>query len=246
MRIAVISDIHGNVSALDAVLEDISRRGADRIVNLGDSLSGPFDARATAERLMPLDFLTIRGNHDRQLWDRPRERMGLWESWIVDELGPSHLDWLRGMPPVAALGEVFLCHATPDSDEDNWLDERGPQNRLIARDLAEVELRAGGVDYPLMLCGHTHTPRVVRLPDGRMIVNPGSVGCPAYLDTRGDPPFVHQTGAPDARYAIVERRDGQWRADLLAVPYDASRMIALAGERGAESWARAISTGWIA
>lgn len=246
MRLAVISDIHGNIAALEAVLNDIARRGIETIVNLGDCLSGPFDARATADLLMERDFLTVRGNHDRMLFDRPRDRMGLWESWIIDDLNEGHLDWVRSLPLVAQLGEVFLCHATPDSDEENWLDHRGPQQRLIARDLAEVELRAGGLDFPVLLCGHTHAPRVVRLPDGRLIVNPGSVGCPAYLDTRGDVPFVQQTGAPDARYAVLEQHSGTWHADLCCVPYDSAQMARLAEARGAESWARAVTHGWIA
>ncbi|MDX1614690.1 MAG: metallophosphoesterase family protein [Candidatus Promineifilaceae bacterium] len=81
MRIAIISDIHGNISALEAVLEDIERRGVKEVVNLGDSLSGPFDARAVADLLMSRGDLTISGNHDRALWDRPRSDMGLWEEW---------------------------------------------------------------------------------------------------------------------------------------------------------------------
>ena len=246
MKLAIISDIHGNISALNAVLSDIDRLGIDRVVNLGDSLSGPFDAASTADRLIELDFLTVRGNHDRMLFERPRSEMGLWESWIVDELAPEHLAWVQSLPAVARLGDIFLCHATPDSDEENWLDHRGPDNRLIARDLPEVELRAAGLVYPVMLCGHTHTPRVVRLPDGRLIVNPGSVGCPAYLDTRGTTPFVHQTGSPDARYAILERNDDTWNVSLCAVSYDASAMAQLALERGAESWAQAVKTGWFA
>ncbi len=246
MRLAVISDIHGNIAALEAVLDDFARRGIDTVVNLGDCLSGPFDGRATADLLLERDFLTVRGNHDRMLFDRPRDRMGLWESWIADELNETHLNWLRSLPQVARIGEVFLCHATPDNDEENWLDHRGPDQRLIARDLTEVELRAAGTDFPVILCGHTHAPRVVRLPDGRLIVNPGSVGCPAYMDTRGEVPFVQQTGAPDARYAVVEERDGAWRADLCCVPYDTAAMARLVEARGAESWVRAITTGWIA
>ena len=98
-----------------------------------------------------------------------------------------------------------------------------------------------------MLCGHTHEPRVVRMSGGRMVVNPGSVGCPAYLDTRMEPNFIHQTCAPDARYAIVEEREGTWCADLIAVPYDASEMAELCPRRkGAESWARAVTRGWFA
>ena len=244
MRVAVISDIHGNISALDAVLDDIARRDVEQIVNLGDCLSGPFDAVATAERLMALDLPTVRGNHDRMLFDRPRAEMGLWESWIIDELARTHLDWIRSFPVVLDIGEVLLCHGTPSSDEENWLDERTELNRLVARDLDEVRLRARGVDAAAILCGHTHTPRIVRLPTGQVIVNPGAVGCPAYLDTRCTPSFVHQTGAPDARYAILEKIDGVYRAELHAVPYDASPMIRLARRRGAESWAQALTTGW--
>lgn len=243
MKLAVISDIHGNVDALEAVLDDVARRGIDRVVNLGDCLSGPFDAAGTADLLMSRDFLTVMGNHDRMLFDGSA---GLWEEWIAGDLSPAHMDWVRSLPQVAHLDEVFLCHATPDSDIENWLDYRGPGNRLIARDLDEVEMRAGGLDYPVMLCGHTHQPRVVRLPDGRMIVNPGAVGCPAYLDTRSADPFIHQTGSPDARYAIIEKLDGGWHVDHCAVPYDARSMVKMAERRGAESWVRAITTGWFA
>ena len=65
MKIAAIADIHGNVDALDAVLTDIERHQPDLIVNLGDSFSSPLLAGETAERLMPLDLPTVRGNHDR-------------------------------------------------------------------------------------------------------------------------------------------------------------------------------------
>ncbi len=246
MAIAVIGDIHGNISALEAVLADIDRRGITNIVNLGDCFSGPFDPGATADRLMALDLPTVRGNHDRQLFDRPREDMGTWESWTIDELTPEHLDWLRTLPLTLEIDGALICHATPDRDDENWLDRRGPDQRLIARDLDGVRARTGRSGHRLFLCGHTHTPRVVRLPDGPMIVNPGAVGCPAYLDTRVSPHFVHQTGAPDARYAILRAHGGQWQADLIAVPYDPATMAALARAKGAESWAVAVSTGWIA
>ncbi len=246
MRLAVISDVHGNIASLEAVLNDIERQNVDQTVNLGDCLSGPFDAFATADLLMSLDLPTVRGNHDRQLYDRPREKMGQWESWIIDDLSAAHLDWVQSFPLVLEIGNVLLCHATPNSDYENWLDYRGDHNRLVPRDLGAVELRAAGVPQNLILCGHTHTPRTVRLTDGRKIVNPGAVGCPAYLDTRCEPAFIHQTGSPDARYAVVESCGEDWRVELISVPYDASQMSELARKNGAESWARAIQTGWIA
>jgi len=246
MALAVLSDIHGNIDALDAVLADVARRGITDVVNLGDSLSGPFDAAATADRLMALNLPTVRGNHDRQLYDRPRDQMGNWELWVIGDLTAEHLSWIKELPMTLTLGDIFLCHATPSSDEENWLDCRSDTLRLVARDLSEIEARAGDDRFPLMLCGHTHQPRMVRLPDGTAILNPGSVGCPGYLDTRVDPPFVHQTGTADARYAIVEKRDDQWCADFVSVPYDPGRMAELAMAKGAASWAQAITTGWFA
>lgn len=244
MRWAVISDIHGNIAALNAVLADIDARGVDEIINLGDSLSGPLDARATMDCLATLDLPTVSGNHDRLLIDRPREEMGNWETWIIDDLTATDLDWVRNLPFSLTIGDIYVCHASPRADMDNWLDDRGPKNRMIARDLAEVVKRAEGIDAGMILCGHTHTPRSVRLPDGRAIVNPGAVGCPAYLDTRSDPPFVQETGSPDARYAIIDNSTGTWRTDLLSVPYDATEMIALARAKGADNWINSLENGW--
>jgi putative phosphoesterase len=246
MRIAAISDIHGNLAALEAVLADIERRAITRVVNLGDCLSGPFDAAGTADLLMRRNIPTVRGNHDRQLYDRLRSEMGRWETWAIEDLSEHHLNWLKSFPLTAEVDDVYLCHATPEKDDENWLDYRGPADRLVARDLEDVLFRLGGVDAPVIFCGHTHTPRVVRLETHQMIVNPGSVGCPAYLDIRCVPHFVQQTGAPDARYAIVEKVDGVWKADLIAVPYDPTAMVALAQAKGADSWIRAITTGWVA
>ncbi len=246
MQLAVIGDIHANIDALDAVLEDIARRGVIDIFCLGDCLSGPMDAPATAERLMALEIPTVRGNHDRQLYDRSRAEMRTWENYIIDDLNERHIEWLRSFPMTHLHSDVLFCHATPDSDEENWLDHRGPAQRLIARDLPGVVDRLGAVTTPVICCGHTHTPRVVRIPDGPMIVNPGAVGIPAYLDERNEPSFVHQTGSPDARYAILESTGARWHADLISVPYDPSRMIKLARDKGADSWAQALESGWIA
>ena len=119
-------------------------------------------------------------------------------------------------------------------------------NAFAVRDLKGVEERAGGFTQSLALCGHTHAARSVRLPDGRRIVNPGSVGCPAYFDNRAHPPFLQQTGTPDAQYAIVEWKAGDWSSQLLSVPYDASAMIKLALEKGAANCAKALQAGWFA
>ena len=245
MRMAVISDIHGNLAALEAVLADIERRGADLTVNLGDCLSGPLDGAGTARRLMALNLPTVMGNHDQWLIDRPSSEMGTWERPVFADLTPDMLDWLRNLPMLREVEGVLLCHATPTSNTRPWLD-RPEGGQMVMAPLEEVEIEAVGVHAPVTLCGHTHLPRVVRLPDGRLIVNPGSVGCPAFADRRPGVDFAFSTGAPDARYAMLERRDGAWQADLLTVAYDASDMITLAQAKGEDDWVQALTTGWVA
>ncbi len=149
---------------------------------------------------------------------------------------------MRSLPATAVWNDVFLCHATPKDNAENWLDRRG-DGILVPRPRAGIIERLGGVANELVLCAHTHVPRVVRL-GGRVIANPGSVGCPAYFDGRSEPPFVGETGAPDARYGIFERVDGGWRTDLVTVPYDPEPMIAKASTRGADCWVEALRTGW--
>ncbi len=244
MQIAVIADIHGNSAALDAVLADIERRGIAEVLNLGDSISGPLDPVGTADRLMARDFPTIAGNHDRFLVDRPPEDQPLWEQWTYPLLAPTHLDWVRAMPATLEVHGLLMTHGTPTSDTRNWLDQRG-NDAMRAATLSECEGPARGLDHPVILSGHTHIPRIVRLPDGPLLVNPGSIGCPAYLDTRTDPPFACETGSPDAQYGVLELTGGVWRASLHQVPYDPGEMIARARALGAESWADALATGWI-
>lgn len=246
MRFAAIADIHGNSAALEAVLSDIARRGIEEIVNLGDSLSGPLDPAGTAERLIALGLPTVAGNHDRALIERPPEAQGLWEQWTYPHLAAAHLDWLRALPAVKSWRGALLCHGTPASDEENWLHDRDGRGGLRERRCAEVVARAAERPERLLLCAHTHMPRMVRLPDGRACVNPGAVGCPAYSDPRPPVPTIAETGAPDARYAICEEVAGCWHAALVSVPYDAAEMIDRARENAAEDWARALATGWMA
>src|SRR5271170_3209926 len=179
MRFAAIADIHGNYLALEAVIADIRAQGIDDIVNLGDMASGPLDARRTMDALMALDAVHVLGNHDRYLIDRPPERMGSWDRPAHAQLDTVHLDWLRAVPPTLVFRDrVFLCHATPDNDEVYWLESVLPDGTVRMSSLEAIEAGAGGITQSLILCAHSHLARAVRLADGRVIVNPGSVGLP--------------------------------------------------------------------
>lgn len=257
MKLAVISDIHGNLLALQAVLADIARLGVDQTVNLGDILSGPLQVAETADLLMTQDFPTIRGNHERQLLALPAERRDPLTSdgYAASQLLPAHADWLASLPASLALdSEIFLCHGTPGSDLQYWLEtvvpgfEQGQGPGLRAASAAEVSERLGsGVRHPVVLCGHTHVPRVAQCqgPHGPvLIVNPGSVGLQAYGDAHPWPHVV-ENGAPHARYALLQSDAAGWQVSLRAVPYDHMAQSLAAARNHRPDWAHALATGFM-
>jgi predicted phosphodiesterase len=244
MRIAAISDIHGNLFALDAVLADIDRRGVDLIVNLGDILSGPLLPCETADRLMALDLPTVRGNHDRQVSSTDPRQLGASDRYAFDNTTGAQRDWLASLPPVLRLApDVFLCHATPNNDADCYLEDI-VDGELRPAPLRRIEQRTGACDAPLILCGHSHIPRLSRLASAQVIANPGSVGIQAYAGH--DPgPHTVEIGSPHARYAIAERSAGGWILEFVAVPYDWDAASRFALQRGRQDWVLALRTGFV-
>jgi predicted phosphodiesterase len=239
-RIAVLSDIHGNLPALEACVDDAKARGCDLFVNLGDILSGPLWPVETAAFLRPLDWPTIAGNHERQLLTQTRDQMGDSDRYADAVIGDSERAWLRSLPPTLVWRfDIFLCHGTLDSDLDYLLHDVGALGVEDAPPEA-IASRIAGRPERLVLCGHTHSPRRVVLADGRTVANPGSVGLPAY---DWDRPFNHvmETGTPDARYAIVDA--DTLDVDLIAVAYDHEAAARKAEAEGRDDWAIALRTG---
>ena len=244
MRIALLTDIHGNLAALAAVVADLARRAVDRVVTLGDQVSGPLLPRETADFLIAQPWQHIAGNHERQLLACDTRTAGQSDRYALEHLTPAQLDWLRGLPSRLALdGDVLLCHGTPVSPCDYLLDtvEHG---RLRLASAAEIESRLAGVNAAVVACGHSHLPRVARTGRGQLLVNPGSVGLPAYEDATS-PHHVVETGSPDARYAVLEVTGGAWTAALFAVPYDFEAMAKLAESNGRPDWAYPLRTGYV-
>ena len=244
MRIALVSDIHGNLPALKAVLDDIATRDVERIVNLGDSLSGPLLPAETAQFLMEQDWLQLAGNHERQILEFEPGKGTESDRYALSKMTPEMLAWLRSLPPDLRLdGCVQLCHGTPTSDVQYFMESVDAGGARMAT-AAEVLERRGEADARVFCCGHTHVPRMLRMPDGALIVNPGSVGLQAY-DDEHPYPHVVENGSPDARYAIIERGNGGWQAMLLAVPYEFEPMAKLAEANGRPDWAVALRTGYM-
>lgn len=249
MRIALVSDIHGNRWALDAVLDDIAGRRVDAIWNLGDILSGPLEPAATAELLIPLGLPTIRGNHERQLLACAEHPGGPSDQFAFEHTEPHHRAWLAGLPAsLAPLDGVELHHGSPRSDLEPLLEMiDGAEERLAS--LEAIERRLAGTTARLIACGHSHVARIVRTRDGRTIVNPGSVGLPAYEDdhphpTPSCPVYYVEAGAPHATYAIVEQAERGWEAAFHRVPYDWEAAARCAERNHRPDWAHALRTGF--
>ncbi len=246
MRIALLSDIHGNLPALEAVVADLRPRGVDTIVNLGDILSGPLLPLETARYLMAQDWPTIAGNHERQLLAITAAKPGGASDRFAREcLGETELDWLRALPATLRLNdEVFLCHGTPRRDIEYFLDSQVGE-RLVLASAEQVTERLGEERSELVCCGHTHIPRVLRSARGQWLVNPGSVGLQAWDDDHPEP-HVAEMGSPDARYAIAEKTTQGWRVTSISLPYDHEAAARIAARNGREDWARWLRTGYAA
>ncbi len=242
MRLALVSDIHGNLPALEAVAADIRRRGADSVINLGDNLSGPLLPLETAQFLMASGWLSLAGNHERQLLACAPGGDNTPDGYARSQLTGPELDWLRTLRPRHQLTEeILLCHGTPDSD-CRYLLETIHHGVLRLADAGKLASRLGGVDSAVVACGHTHVPRSVRLATGQLIVNPGSVGLQAF-DDDVSAYHVMETGSPDARYAIIEKTSAGWLVEHRCVPYDHESMAALAGRNGHPEWEIALRLG---
>ncbi|MEM9130133.1 MAG: metallophosphoesterase family protein, partial [Pseudomonadota bacterium] len=213
--------------------------------NLGDHVSGPLAPRETAEILMARQFLSVSGNHDRLVVAGVPDGMSSIDQIAAQQLETTHLNWLRAQSPSAQLSErVFACHGTPRSDTTYWMEHVTPSGDVVLRDREEIESEAEDLDGTLFLCGHTHIARRVDLSGGRCIVNPGSVGCPAYGDTS---PVNHavQNGTATAAYAIVEASEHGWITSCRRIPYDASRMIEAAIKLDHPQWVERLKSGWL-
>jgi putative phosphoesterase len=244
MRIAVVSDIHGNLPALQAVVRDFQRRGVDTVFNLGDSLSGPLLPLQTAQFLMAQGWLHLAGNHERQVLTQGPAQWSAADAYAHAQLGEREFAWMASLRPILAYDDdIYLCHATPSSDLEYFLETVEPGGVRMASP-QELQSRLAGVAAGLVLCGHTHRPRVMRSAAGQLLVNPGSVGLPAYDATR---PYPHrmETGAPDARYGLIERLAGTWICSLISVPYPYRAMAELALERQRPDWGRALFSGFM-
>lgn len=242
--LAILSDIHGNLPALEAVVADARARGAAAFVNLGDSLSGPLWPRETAEWLMAEDWPTLAGNHERQLLSHDPREMGESDRFALTRLEARHLAWIAAQPAdLQYRADLYLCHGNPDDDMHYLMHAVEPDGIRDAH-AGEIHARLGAQGSHGVGCGHSHLPRHVVLEDGRQVFNPGSVGLPAYA---WDYPHIHrmELGSTQARYALLAGEGDARAIELVAVDYDHRAAAARAEANGRMDWAVPLRTGFV-
>lgn len=226
--VAVLSDIHGVLPVLEAVLAEPDVVAADLLVVTGDHVAGP-QPTAVLDRLLALGdrAVLVRGNADRELVALALGEVGAVrgvdpiDAWAAEQLTGEHVRALMAMPHpftvgVEGFGPVLFCHGTPRDDEEVVLVDTRLER--WAEVLAEVPASVRTV-----VCGHTHMP-LVRLVDRRLVVNPGSIGMPY--------------GRPGGAWALLH--DGQ--VSLRHTPVDTAATVAAVALGStypdAETWAR--------
>lgn len=229
MRIAVLSDLHGNLLALDACLADLeSQGGAEAMVVAGDlCLDGP-KPKKVLQRLEEIGAACVRGNKDRYLYDdSATQKLSSGEmaqvGWTRRDLGERWLGWLRELPFALRIGEdenqLLIVHANPLNDDEHlWPDaDDATLTRLVGDE------RATAIAF-----GHLHLP-YVRIWKGRMLVNVASAGLP-------------KDGDPRACYAIFTERDGGWQVKHRRVAFDVKRVATQLADSGIPESADLIAT----
>lgn len=222
MRLAVLADVHGNLPALIAVLEDIQRRNVDGYLIGGDTLGGPHPDESI-ELLRALNGAAILGNTDINVL---RYDAGMapahWQThlqwavlrWIHQRLRRESLEFLRSLPEqrVVQAGEAAPIHLVHGSPRDPY------ESLFPDLDIEAFDSVLAQIDEPVLVCGHTHIPWKLRR-DGRLAFNPGAVGAPLNGDVR-------------AQYALMDWRRGQWHVQHQAVRYDLQKIHTAFDESG--------------
>lgn len=230
MHLAILADIHGNLPALEAVLADARAQDVDGYVVAGDLvLGGPFPAE-TLMRLRTLDAWIIQGNGETyftrydagtapEAWGTSAQ-WGPFQ-WSYARLDRDALDYLGALPDqvsVAVPGTAPVCvvHGSPGAVAVGIMPDDPETRRKFAQARSTnnigVEDALAKIAEPVLVCGHTHIAWEYR-NDGRLALNPGSVGAP--IDS-----------VLGAEYALLTWKSGQWSVELRIVDYDVDALLA--------------------
>jgi putative phosphoesterase len=215
-RIAILSDVHGNVPAFEAVLEDLSEQRADEVLVGGDLVGRGPQGSHIVHRVHTLGWRCVRGNHEDYLLNFRHRRVPAdwltseqWSAsrWMAAELDEPSVAYIDALPHSATsrlTADLRLVHGTPRSNNEGL----GPwsSDEQLGRHL-------GSIHEAVLVCGHTHRPMLRRV-NGGTVVNTGAVGLPFNRDRR-------------AQYVVLAGEGEDWGVDFRRVDYPVERVLAI-------------------
>lgn len=226
MRVAVISDIHANFTALQAVMEDIKNEGCEHIICLGDlMLAGP-QPRMVIDFIKEQNWTIIQGNTDKliaefgpEVLQMLKDKYPIMANAIVDDMvfvEEERREFLKNLPPMLEFElegvKVLLVHGSPRANNEDIMPNMP---------LEKVEEIIADTDADLILCGHTHVPCGYQTTKRQTVVNVGSVGRP-------------MTPTPLSCYAVIDFKDGKFAVKHKFVDYDREMAAEIVRQRGFE------------
>ena len=252
MRLAVLADVHGNLHALEAVLNDVYKHDVDGFIVAGDLTGGP-QSQDVVDRLRSLNAHTIRGNREEYLlafdsgtapahWHSSAQWAVL--RWEYGHLNRTTLDWITSLPgqrvwTSGSAAPMRIVHGSPQSaSESLYPDDKADFDVFLEaafpvpdRDPTRLKALLALLVEPVLVCAHTHIPWK-QVQNGRLVVNPGSVGAPLNGDIR-------------AQYALLDWQGGRWVANHRAVPYDLDRVRKAFRDSGFLAHGGAFARAWL-
>lgn len=227
MRFALLSDIHGNILALEAVWAEIRKNDVEHVYNLGDSLNGPLWPEETAEFIITKNIESVLGNGDEEILDKYDKS--------ETKISSKTIDWLHSLKRTWMNEDLTLFHATPHSTKE-YLFEKIVNKQVVIRENEEIKEIIKEISTKYVACGHSHVERIVNI-DGQVVMNAGSVGLPAYSDD--DPYHCMETLNAFAKFITVD--DGIVKINL--VDYDYMTAAERAKQNNRMDWYSWITTG---
>jgi len=233
MKIALISDIHGNIPALEAVYQSIKGKGILEIYNLGDSLYGPLWPEETAQFLINSNIKSIMGNEDEALIKS--NNLNETEKYTLSQLSETSINWIKGLPDIYESENITLFHGTPNNNRKYFL-EKVCKGKVLIKSNKELTKSIKNIKTKYIGFGHSHLERVIMLEE-KILINAGSVGWPAFLDDK--PYHKIETLNNFAKYVIIDNQN----IEICHIAYDYKMSCKRAKKNNRADWGKYLEYG---
>jgi predicted phosphodiesterase len=233
MKIALISDIHGNIPALEAVFKSIMDKGISEIYNLGDTCYGPLWPEETVNLIINNNIKSIMGNSDEDIIKYSLKNETV--KYTISKLSENSKNWINALPDIYEDEKITLFHGSPNN-KNKYFFENIINEQIIIKENNEIKRNIKNIETKYICFGHSHLERIVKI-DNQILINAGSVGLPAYSEDK--PKHKIETYNNYAKYVIINNNN----VEIYNVEYDYKSSSRKAKENNRSDWSKYIENG---